>query len=65
MLRKFATQVLKKVFLSVCVKTEFKWNFNYNVWRGSLWSQVEMSSWDKETPGSWYSQFSTGSKVSN
>lgn len=23
-----------------------------------------MSSWDKETPGSWYSQFSTGSKVS-
>lgn len=24
-----------------------------------------MSSWDKETPGSWYSQFSTGSKVSS
>ncbi|XP_065327673.1 collagen alpha-1(V) chain-like [Pelmatolapia mariae] len=23
-----------------------------------------MSSWDKETPGSWYSQFSTGSKFS-
>ncbi|XP_065804459.1 collagen alpha-1(V) chain-like [Labrus bergylta] len=25
---------------------------------------VKMSSWDKETPGSWYSQFSTGSKFS-
>lgn len=26
--------------------------------------QVKMSSWDKETPGSWYSQFITGSKFS-
>lgn len=26
--------------------------------------QVKMNSWNKETPGSWYSQFSTGSKVS-
>uniref|UniRef100_A0A8C4FC74 Collagen, type XI, alpha 2 n=1 Tax=Dicentrarchus labrax TaxID=13489 RepID=A0A8C4FC74_DICLA len=25
---------------------------------------VKMSSWDKETPGSWYSQFATGSKFS-
>lgn len=31
---------------------------------GNFVRQVKMNSWNKETPGSWYSQFSTGNKVS-
>lgn len=52
-----------------CSRDSFKVFCNFTAGETCLYpskdvNTVQMSSWDKETPGSWYSQFSTGSKFS-
>uniref|UniRef100_A0AAV2K842 Fibrillar collagen NC1 domain-containing protein n=1 Tax=Knipowitschia caucasica TaxID=637954 RepID=A0AAV2K842_KNICA len=53
-----------------CSRDSFKVFCNFTkgaetcLYPSSSISHVKMSTWHKETPGSWYSQFSTGSKFS-